>query len=499
MTSPAVPTGVLPQRQRPLLDAVFGDLWPETSVPARPRLVAAAAAVGVLAAIVTPGRDWGVGTFIVLATVCGVVAVADTRLRTPYHLTAGALSLLLMSPLFVLDADWIVVLCLAAAFAVGSSALTDGRSAAALAASMAAVPLAGLRGLPWLGRTLTAAPGSRTWAPVLRTIALSVLAVVVFGALFASADAIFARWADALVPDLTLDSLAERAFVWFGIGGLTLAGVYVALNPPRVEKLALPQGTPVARRFEWLVPVSLVVAVLAVFVAAQLTVMFGGHEYLRRTTGLTYAAYVHEGFAQLTVATVLTLGVVALAVRKASRTEPRDRALLRAVLGALCLLTLVVVASALYRMHVYEEAYGFTRLRLLVSFFEGWLGLVVLLVMVAGIRLVGTWIPRAALLTGAAALLALAALNPDAYVAERNIERYSTTQRVDWYYLSGLSADAAPVLAGLPAHLRDCVVLASAGTGDWLEWNLGRARARHVVGTLPAGRPDGRGDCEARP
>ncbi|HEX6249578.1 MAG TPA: DUF4173 domain-containing protein [Nocardioidaceae bacterium] len=498
MTNPAVPTGVLPQRQRPVLDAVFGSVWPEDSLPARPRLVVAAAAVGVLAAMVTPGRDWGVGTFVVLATVCGVVAVVDTRLRTPYHLASGTLSLLLMTPLFLLDADWIVVLCLLAAFAVGSSALTDGRSVTGLAASMAAVPLAGLRGLPWLGRSLTAAPGSRTWAPVLRTAALSVLAVVVFGALFASADAVFARWADALVPDLTLGSLAERAFVWFGIGGLTLAGVYVGLNPPRVERLALPQGTPVARRFEWLVPVSLVVAVFAVFVAAQLTVMFGGHDYLRRTTGLTYASYVHEGFAQLTVATVLTLGVVALAVRKAPRAAARDRALLRAVLGVLCVLTLVVVASALYRMHVYEEAYGFTRLRLLVSLFEGWLGLVVLLVMVAGVRLAGTWVPRAALLTGAAALLGLAALNPDAYIAERNIERYTATQQVDWYYLSGLSADATPVLADLPAHLRDCVAVPILDQDDWLGWNLGRARARDAVGVPSADAEPGPARCGAR-
>ena len=70
------------------------------------------------------------------------------------------------------------------------------------------------------------------------------------------------------------------------------------------------------------------------------------------------------------------------------------------MLGALCLLTLVVVASALYRMHVYEEAYGFTRLRLLVSVFEGWLGLVVLLVLGAGLRLRGSWVPRAVLLSG---------------------------------------------------------------------------------------------------
>ena len=179
--------------------------------------------------------------------------------------------------------------------------------------------------------------------------------------------------------------------------------------------------------------------------------VFGGHDYLERTTGLTYAEYVHQGFGQLTVVTALTLLVVWAAARKAPRETPADRAWLRAALGLLCVLTLVVVASALYRMHVYQEAYGFTRLRLLVDVFEGWLGLVVLGVLVAGIGLRGAWLSRAAVLTGAAALLGLAAINPDAWIAEHNLERYETTGKVDESYLFSLSADAVPLLvdAGL--------------------------------------------------
>lgn len=475
MTNPAVTTTAIPP-SRSALDSAFGSLWPEASLTARPRLVAAAAGVGVLAAVVLPYRDLGIGTFLVLVTLTGVVALSDTRLRTPYHLASLALCVLLMTPLFLRDAEWVAVLCLLAAFAVGSAALTDGRSMPGLVASVAAVPLAALRGLPWLGRSLTATRGTRTWAPVVRTALLSLLAVVVFGALFASADAVFAQWADALVPDLTVDALGLRSFVWLAVGGLTLAGGYVALNPPRVERLAPPAGTPVSRRFEWLVPVSLVVAVFAVFVAAQLSVMFGGDGYVRRTTGLTYADYVHQGFGQLTVATVLTLGVVAVAVRKAPRADARDRVLLRAVLGVLCLLTLLVVASALHRMDVYADAYGLTQLRLLVAFFEGWLGLVVLLVMAAGLRLRGRWVPRAVLLTGASTLLALAALNPDAFVAEQNLERYEQTGKVDWSYLSELSADAVPALADRSPS-RACLEPAGADGDDWLEWNLGRARA----------------------
>ena len=478
MSTPSVAS---PAPAKPLLDSVFGEVWPDRATPGRPLLVAASAAVGLLAALIVPFRSHGLAWFLALVAVMGVAAFADRRLLAGVRLAAGGLCLLLLATLLVRDAEWVVALCVMAAFAVWAALLGGGRSLIGMVASAAAIPLAGLRGLPWLGRSLhRAAVADRpaeAWWSVLRTTAVSLLLVGVFGALFASADALFASWVGALVPDLTLDNAFLRGFVFLVFAGLTLAGVFVALCPPRVERLSLPAGKPVSRPFEWVVPVGLVVGVFAVFVVAQLTVMFGGHEYLRRTTGLTYADYVHQGFGQLTVATALTLAVVATAVRKAPRATSQDRILLQAMLGTLCALTLVVVASALYRMHVYEQAYGFTALRLLVSVFEAWLGVVVVLVMVAGIRLRGPWVPWAALLTGAVMLLGLAAINPDAYIAERNIARFEQTGKIDWYYLSQLSDDATPVLSELPAKYRRCVGLSAPSDDDWLEWNLGRARA----------------------
>ncbi len=483
MTGSALPPPAAPRLApvpQPSLDLLFGTWWPERALSPRPRLVLAAVLTGWLAAVVAPFRAPGLGTFLVVMTVCGVVAAADGRLRTPYHLGVGVLVTLLVATVVVRDAQWVVALCLLAAAALGVATLAEGRSVAGLLVAGLAVPLAALRGLPWLGRSVTPAAPTRRWLPALRTALVTTGLLVVFGALFASADALFASWLDALLPDVTMTTTVVRGFVLTVVTGLTLGGVYVALNPPLVERLALRPGTPVRRAFEWLVPVGVVIALFAGFVAAQLTVMFGGHAYLSRTTGLTYASYVHEGFAQLTTATALTLVVVALAVRKAGRVSSRERSVLRAMLGSLCLLTLVVVVSALFRMHVYEQAYGFTRLRLLVSVFEAWLGLVVLLVVAAGVRLSGPWVPRAALLSGAAALLALAVLNPDASIARHNLDRFADTGRVDRSYLQGLSADATPVLAGSGLaspcrHAHD----------DWLAWNLGRTRAERL--TCPRG------------
>lgn len=494
-TTPSGPAVV--RTPEPVVDTLFGSLWPEAErVDARPRLVAAALAVGLLAALVLPFRAPGVGAFAVLVAACAVVARADRQPRSPYLLACRTLVLLLGATIVVRDATWVVALCMLAALGLASVALTGGRSVTALLASGTALPLAGLRGLPWLGRSVTVRTGAGSVAPVLRTVAVSAGLLAVFGALFASADALFARWVGALVPDLTVTSLVLRGFVLAAVGGLTLAGTYVALNPPRVERLALPDGTPVGRRFEWLVPVALVDAVFAVFVAAQLTAMFGGHAYLQRTTGLTYASYVHQGFGQLTVATGLTLGVVAAAVRKAPQASARDRWLLRALLGLLCSLALVVVASALYRLAVYEQAYGWTRLRLLAGVVEGWLGLLVLLVMAAGVRLSGSWVPRAAVLTAGAALLALAWSDPDAAIARHDVARWQQTGRADWAYLSSLSADAVPALAALPADVRGCVVADVPPAEDWLAWNLGRAVARHVP---HAGELRGERSCPVAP
>ena len=384
-------------------------------------------------------------------------------------------------PTVLLDATWIGALCLLA----GASSLIAGvcRARRFHEFLLAGVswPLAGLRDLPWLARTLRTLTGDGNAPRVLVTALWSGLVLLVFGLLFVSADAIVASWVDTVLPDITVDSIVLRVFVAVAVAAAPLGAAYLALNPPDVGVLSSGRARSVAHRFEWLVPVLLVDLVFAVFVAAQLSVLFGGHDYVQRTTGLTYAEYVHQGFGQLTVATLLTFLVVWAAAHWAGDT-PADRVWLRGSLGLLCGLTLVVVGSALHRMHLYQEAYGFTRLRLFVDTFEGWLGLVVVAVAVAGVVRWGVWVPRFALVTGVAGLLGLAVINPDAWIAEHNLNRYADTGRVDWSYLRSLSADAVPVFDDETAVVISCGMPRYwSQDDDWLSWNLGRRRATSAV------------------
>ena len=316
----------------PVIDPLFGRHWPDASGSGRP-VVMAALGVGVLAGILVPYRDLGLAFFLVLLAAGGTVWWAAKHRTDPFTVTCLALAALCTLPVVLLDAEWIAALCLLAGTVSLIAGVTRGRRLAEFVVAGFAWPLSVLRGQPWLARSVRGVLGSGRAPRVLLTALWSAGAVLVFGLLFASADALVAEWLDGIVPDLTITSFVQRGFTGVFIGGATLAAAYLALNPPDVSAVPGRPATAAAHRFEWLVPVLLVDLVFAVFVAAQAAVLFGGHDYVQRSTGLTYAEYVHQGFGQLTVATLLMFLVVWAASRRAG-TDPDDVLWLRISLGA---------------------------------------------------------------------------------------------------------------------------------------------------------------------
>jgi hypothetical protein len=238
-----------------------------------------------------------------------------------------------------------------------------------------------------------------------------------------------------------------------------------------------------------MVPLGLLDLLFAAFVWVQFAVLFGGRDHVLRTTGLTYAEYARQGFFQLVAVAALSLVVVAWASRWARRRRPRDFRVLDVLLGVLLTLNLVVLASALKRLLLYEQVYGFTRLRISVHAVILWLGGVLLMVIIAGALHRGSWLPRAVVAFSAASLFVFNLTNPDGLVAARNVERFEETERIDLTYLAGLSADAVPALSALPAPVRACALAAHQDLLDqpdaWPAWNLGRARARAELERRP--------------
>ncbi|WP_073967415.1 DUF4153 domain-containing protein [Streptomyces sp. CB02460] len=402
----------------------------------------------------------------------------------------GGLALLAVPALR--DAGWPTFLAMVSALALGSLALHGSRSWLGVFLGSLGVFTSVFESVGWGVRGVRERmSGSRgRFGVVFRSVAVAVVLVIVFGALFASADAAFADLLGNLTPDVSVGDGPWR--ILLGLLGLlgALAAAYTAAAPVRWDGVTVRPGK--ARgRLEWALPLVVLNLLFAAFLTIQLTVLLGGYDKVMAETDLSYSEYARQGFWQLLWATVLTLGVIALALRWAPRGGTRDRTLVRGVLGTLCFLTLVVVASALRRMDLYVDAYGLTRLRISVAAVELWLGVVLVLIMAAGVfgpRL----LPRAVAASAAVGVLAFGLVSPDGLIAEQNVQRYRNDHSIDIEYLKGLSADAVPALDTLPEPLRSCAlqdIQRSLRNSDepWYATSWGEVRARDILGDWDPG------------
>ena len=452
--TPAGPPPVRPRRTAPALPGGFA---------------LAALACGLLAAVTLPGNRLGIGVLVVAVALAWAARAARSRAEGPEGTTRpwrwgwAAVALVLASSAVLRDATWVVLPALAGAIGCGSLAVAGGRTWAGVARGVVAAAAGATAGPRLVAHAAaTSAPRSGpALEPIARGAALACVLVTVFGVLFVSGDAAFAQFAEDSVPEVgDADVLALRGLVF--AAAVALAGGF-ALARLRGTRDDAGAPTRTLGATEWLVALVALDLLVASFVGVQLAVLFGDSRHVLDTAGLTYSEYAREGFGQLLVAAALTLAVVGAALRYS---PPGRRTAIRVALGILCALTFVVLASALHRLGLYQDAYGATRLRFAADAGILFVGAILTLVLAALAAARFAWLPRAAAMTSAAALVAFVAVDPDLRIAERNLDRGP----VDRAYLSELSADAQPAL---PPDLRR-----RPEPDGLFGWNLARVRAR---------------------
>ncbi|HEU5130005.1 MAG TPA: DUF4173 domain-containing protein [Glycomyces sp.] len=464
------------------------DRWRTPAGGAPPYLAFACAAVALFGGWAA-FHDEGVGIGLALTGVAAtaVPMAAGGREGLAVRLPGAILVAGLWSVAAVRDAGWIVALCALTALLLTPLVLAPpSRFSGVLSAILG--HLGGLAGaFRWMHRGLRRPDEAGNAMRNLRVAAITAGLLVVFGGLFAAADSGFAAIAANLVPEVDPFTLFVRATLSVLLFGVLLLWAYASAARPRFDPEEPSEPRP-ASRFEVAVPLGALNLLFAAFIALQARTLYGGDEYVMETAGLTMAEYARSGFWQLSVVAVLALAVIAVAAWKAPRRARADRWVARVLLGGLCLMSLAVVASAMFRMSRYFESFGLTRLRLWVFTVEIWLAVLFVLVLLCCWKLRATWLPRAILGSGAAVLLGLAAINPDGVIAKYNVDRFEQTGRFDPYYAAGLSADAADALAGLPQDERECVF----GDVGWrhgdrpaLAWNLGWAHGAALAEEYP--------------
>ncbi|MGR6317431.1 DUF4173 domain-containing protein [Micromonospora soli] len=497
-------TGWTPRPATPRT-SFLGARWPGPK-PANGRAVPLAVLAGALGtAFFVPLSRVGVGWFLGWLTLTLGVLVAVRRRsaglpRTERLIRGGwaAAALALLAVLAFRNAWWLVTFCVLGALGCATLAIVGGRLVRSILFGLVATPFAAFRGLPWVRRHVTASPDAGTVRRVAGSVIATVLVLLVFGALLASADAAFNEVLGAIVSKINISTVFRWIFL-AAVGGLiAVAAVYTLAAPPDLSTV----DRPTSRRLgllEWAPAIGALTLLFAGFVVVQFTVLFGGQRHVQKVAGLSYSEYARSGFWQLLFVTLLTLAVLAGVSRWASRERPVDQTLLRVLLGLLSVLSVVIVVSALSRMWTYQKVYSFTGERIFVMAFELLLGVVFLMVLAAGVRWQGRWIPGTTVALAVVMLLGLAVLNPEDYAAHRNIARYQQSGKIDAWYLRALSADATPALTQLPDPVRRCTLSWIAEDLDesdpWYAWNLGRYRARQALDRVGPDAVGGPKDC----
>lgn len=302
-----------------------------------------------------------------------------------------------------------------------------------------------------------------------RGLAMAAPIAVTLIALLATADALFQS-----AITISIDgALIARNVAFLLIGGVAmgaLAGHGSWPHISRPSRLYLRFGG-----LELGIVLGSVAVIYTAFVTSQVVALTAGAAYVERSTGLTFAEYARQGFFQLLAAAALTVTVIwVLDRRRRLLSAPTQRRLLTLEL-LIVSLTIVVVLVAIRRLFLYEAEFGLTMLRFSTIVFAAWIGAVLVLFALSLAERLPIDVIAAALGTALITLVAANLANPEAIVAQRNIDRFGGTGTLDVGYLADhLGPDAyATIVSDPDARERLCRV-ADSPDDRWLVFNLGR-------------------------
>lgn len=327
---------------------------------------------------------------------------------------------------------------------------------------------------------------SATYRKIAIGLIVAIPLLLIFGALFAKADPIFA---DVLTRTFDLD--VEGSLIWrlFRTGVFTLflsSLFYVILTRENILDNKEFRGIRIDAVVIGTV-LALVNALFLIFVIIQFTYLFGSSKYVTDNS-INFADYARNGFFQLVWVIVIAAGVLVLFYHSA---EERMSGALQALKVLLILQVGVVAFSALHRMNLYQAEYGYTVLRLYVEWFI-YFAMVILLA--AGFSFIVRWPFRnffyISLILGVGALTVVSSMNVDRMIGEENVKRFLIDKKeLDVSYLNELSSDVFPAV--LPLYTGDTFQVASSSDqfllmnifqkttkekeqrNSWIEYHLG--------------------------
>ncbi len=280
---------------------------------------------------------------------------------------------------------------------------------------------------------------------VIKGIAMAIPVLFVFLLLFSSADLIFQKYVSDLI---TIDIEPETIFrsILVLIATLIYIGAYSYTFRKAENQITAQQSnkTYSVGHIESSILLGSVNVLFFIFILVQLAYLFGGEGNIF-VQGFTYAEYARRGFFELIAVAIISLLLLLTTEKYIAKKETGHAFGFKILSTALIIQVFLIMASAFTRLSFYKEAYGLTTLRLYSYAF------IILLAMIFCLLLYKIYKDKQenifAFRVFISIILFLAVmnfLNPDAFIARRNIERFTITGKLDIYYLNRLSNDAIP-------------------------------------------------------
>ena len=316
---------------------------------------------------------------------------------------------------------------------------------------------------------------------------LPILVIVI--ALLSSADLVFGnmvkqvfgnvRFVDIIVHTLRIGFIKIMAFSFFwGVTYSTRTQAAYQNIEPKLDVVSVLTG------------LCLLNIVYGVFSYIQFAYLFGSVFNLL-PEGLTHAEYARRGFFEMVVVAIVNMAIVVGSLKFTKITGESSGKVFKILNCGLIISTLVMLLSSFSRMYLYEEVYGYTYLRVFTHEF------MLMLFIMLGVTLYRMWSNKLNLVKwyiviSLVSYVMVNYINVDVFIAQKNMERYYRTGKIDVIYLSEMSYDTTPYLEELTtsSDARISVTAkkaienrkkALALEGQWQSYNLSKQLAIGVL------------------
>jgi len=154
----------------------------------------------------------------------------------------------------------------------------------------------------------------------------------------------------------------------------------------------------------------------------------------KNSIGALYSQYAREGFMQLVIVVIINFIIIAICSFLTRDVVSKYRNILKIQYTYLILLTSNMIISSNYKMNMYIDKYGFTRLRFSVKVGLVFLGIVFLLYIINIWRKIA--FKHALIITLFVFCAFINIINVDGYIAKQNLEQYKVTKTIDIEYIT---------------------------------------------------------------